>query len=188
MFALFNSMSNLYKYKDLKLGIVILCPSLNIGHLRNTVISTDTYYPSVKTTIVLPDNCNTIDLETSSKLKQTYKAGRTIASMINCGMKHTLCDEWNFIIFSNGWMRSKVDIKYSYFIENEKDILFPITNHKNINFADVDINGLLIQQKTFEHIGDFPDMENLYLSKLIWSSKAILKGCKFKGVVGAKIF
>jgi hypothetical protein len=167
---------------------VILCPNLNIGHLRNTVTSANIYYPDASIVIILPDNCNETDLDTSSKLKQTYKAGKTIASMINCGIKYTLCPEWNFIIFSKGWMRNKMEIKYSYFVENEKDILFSITNHKHLNFADVDINGLLVQQKTFKNIGDFPDIENFQLSKLIWATKAMEKGCKFKGIVGAKIF
>lgn len=180
-------MSNLYKYKHLKIGFVVLCPNLNIGHLRNTISSIDIYFPEAKTVVILPTHCTKEDLDNISKLKKTHKGGKTTASMINVGVGHALCNEWNFLLFSRGWIRNRLDIKYSYFVENEKDILFPIIN-RNLNFATSDINGLFIHKKSFQDIGDFPDMESLETSKLIWANTAIQKGYKFKGIVGAKVF
>lgn len=175
-------MSNLYKYKQLKFGFIILCPNVNIGHLRNTISSTDIYFPEAKVVIVLPSNCKKEDLETASKLKKSYKGGKTTASMINTGMDHAPCSEWNFLLFSKGWVRNRIDIKYSYFVDDEKDILFPIIN-KNMNFSEADINGLFLHKKAFQDIGNFPDMESLDTSKLFWASGAIKKGYKFKGIV-----
>lgn len=181
-------MNNLYKYKPLELGIIIVCPNSNLGNLKNTISSTDIYYTNKKVSIVLSNDCNKEDLDKVSKLKKTYKGGTSISSMINCGIQNAPCSEWNFIFMCKGWMRARMDIKYSYFIEDQKDILFPITGFKSINFSDTEINGILIHKKAFEEIGDFPEMESLDLSKLVWMSRAIEKGYKFKGVVGAKIF
>ena len=46
----------------------------------------------------------------------------------------------------------------------------------------------ILNGKTFEEVGEFPDMDSLDSSKLIWANKAIDKGCKFKGIVGARPF
>lgn len=181
-------MNNLYKYKPIELGIIILCPISNLGNLKNTISSADVYYTNNKKIIILPDGCNKEELDKSSKLKKTYKGGNSLSSMINCGIQNAPCPEWNFIFMCKGWMRSRVDIKYSYFIENEKDILFPVTSFKSTHFTDTEVNGLLIHKKAFKDIGNFPEMESLETSKLIWISNAMEKGYKFKGVVGAKIF
>lgn len=179
-------MGSLYKYKNLKFGFIILCPNLNIGYLKNTISSIDIYYPEAKAIVVLPGHCKKEDIETISRLKKTCKAGKTIASMINTGINHA-CHDWNFILFSKGWIKNRIDIKYSYFIESEKDILFPIIN-RNLTFSQADINGMFVHYKSFQDIGEFPDMESLDISKLIWANKAIQKDYKFKGIVGAKPF
>lgn len=187
MFVSFNSMTNLYKYKPLKFGFIVLCPNLNLGHLTNTISSININFPEAKTVIILPSNCKKEDLDTASSFKKSYKGGKTIAAMINAGMTHTLCNEWNFILFSKGWVRNRIDIKYSYFVENEQDILFPIIN-RNLTFAYSDMNGLFIHKKSFQDIGDFPDMDPLDSSKIIWASNAIQKGYRFKGIIGGKVF
>jgi hypothetical protein len=183
---LFNSMSNLYQYKSRKFGFIVLCPNMNTGHLRNTISSIDIYYPDAKTVVILPSDCNKDDYDAVAKLKKTYKGGKTVSSMLNKGIEHGP-SEWHFILFSRGWVRNKIDIKYSYFVENEMDILFPIIN-RNLTFVSADINGMFINKKSFQDIGDFPDMESLDSSKVIWASKAIKQGYKFKGIVGAKPF
>jgi hypothetical protein len=180
-------MNTLYKYKPLKFGFIVLCPNINIGHLKNTISSIDIYYPEAKAVVIVPSGCKKEDLDDISKIKKTYSGGKTVASMINKGVENSLCPEWNFILFARGWVRNRIDIKYSYFVENEKDILFPIIS-KNLTFMASDINGLLVHKKTFEDIGDFPDMDSLDSSKLIWANKAIEKNCRFKGIVGAKPF
>jgi len=181
------SMKTLYRYKPLDFGFIVLCPNLNIGHLKNTIHSLDIYYPDAKVVVVLPGSCQKDEFESVSKLKKTFKGGKTTASLINKGIENTPCGAWNFILFSKGWVRNRLDIKYSYFVENDKDILFPIIN-KNLTFVASDINGMFIHAKTHQDIGDFPDMDSLDSSKIIWATRAIGKGCRFKGIVGAKPF
>lgn len=181
-------MSNLYQYKYLNFGFIVLCPNINIGHLKNTISSMDICFPEAKSVIVLPSSCSKEELESASKFKKSYKGGKTTASMINIGLSHAPCSEWNFLIFCKGWIKNRIDIKYSYFIENEKDILFPIVN-RNLNFAEADINnGLLLHKKSYREVGDFPDMTSLDDSKLIWATRAIQCGYRFKGIVGGKVF
>ena len=181
-------MSNLYKYKDLKLGIIVLCPNINIGHLRNTINSIDTHYPNLETIIILPENCSEDNMKIVSKFRKSFKGGKTVSSMINCGLSHAPCNDWNMLIFSKGWLKNRIDIKYSYFVEAETDILFPITNHKTTNFIEENISMLMVHKKSFKKIGEFPNIDNLEISKLIWATKAIEKKCTFKGIVGGKCF
>lgn len=184
---MFN-MNTLYKYKPLEFGFIIICPNLNIGHLKNTISSIDIYYPQAKTLVVLPGLCKKEELDSISRLKKAIKGGKTVTSLVNKGMENSPSPAWNFLLYSKGWLRTpKLDIKYSYFVETEKDILFPIVN-RNLTFIASDINGLLIHKKTFEEVGDFPDIDSLDSSKVIWATKAINSGCKFKGIVGANPF
>lgn len=175
-------MYKLYQYKPIKFGFVILCPNCNFGHLKNTLNSINAYYPNNKITIVVPDNCK------ADECPKAIKGGTTLASMINRGLKESV--EWSFVACTEGWIKSHVDIKYSYFIESKKDILFPILKTKNLNcnFIDQNINGILVHKDAFADIGDFPNFESVESSKLIWTTKAIEKGYKFKGVVGGRLF
>lgn len=178
-------MYKLYHYKEIKYGFIVLCPDCNIGYLKNTIKSIDTLYPKAKSVVVLSESCKDSDFAEISKIKKTYK-GNGIISMLNTGFKHG-DDAWNFVVLTKGWIKNKLDIKYSWFIESEKDVLFPIVNRK-LNFVEADINGALIHKKTFLEVGEFPDIKSVEVSKLFWTTKAIEKGCKFKGVIGARVF
>jgi hypothetical protein len=175
----------MYKYKNLRYGFVIICADCKIDCLKNTINSITTLYPTAKTVAVLADNCKQEDFDDIAKLEPTYRGGIQLSSMINAGMRHS-CDEWNFIIISKGWLRGRIDTKYSYFIESEKDILFPILNRK-LNFIDADLNGMFIHKKSFVDIGEFINTKSLEVSKTIWSFSAVEKGYRFKGIVGAYI-
>jgi hypothetical protein len=175
-------MFKLYEFKPYNYGFVVLCPNCNIGHLKNTISSIELYYPQNKMVVVLPDSCKKENLSA-----KTLSGGSTVSSLINAGMKSAPCKEWNFIIVTSGWMKHKIDIKYSYFIESETDVLYPVLSKVN-NFIDADINGMLIHKKTFDAIGEFPDTNSIRNSKLIWANKALQQGSKFKGIIGARIF
>jgi len=131
---------------------------------------------------VIPDKCK--DYGPISNIGHLVKGGNTVFSMINQGIKSSYCEDWNFVVVTQGWVRNRLDIKYSYFIDSDKDILFPIIS-KNVNFVDADVNGMLIKKASFLDIGDFSDAEE---SKLFWTSEAMSRGYRFKGVVGARIF
>lgn len=140
------------------------------------------FYPDTKVVTVIPDKCK--DYSQISDIKHLVKGGNTIFSMINQGVKSSYCEEWNLVIITQGWIKNGLDIKYSYFINSDKDILFPIIS-KSVNFVDADVNGMLIKKDSFLDIGDFPDAEG---SKLVWASEAMHRNYCFKGVVGARVF
>lgn len=179
-----GGMYKLYQFKPIKFGFVILCPNCNFGHLKNALNSINAYYPNSKITIIVPDKCNT------EEYPKAIKGGTTLASMMNKGLKESKCNDWNFVACTEGWFKNRIDIKYSYFIESKKDILFPIMKTKNLNYSFIehDINGILIHKDAYLDIGELPNFESIETSKLIWTTQAIEKGYKFKGVVGGRLF
>jgi hypothetical protein len=179
-------MSNLYKRKDIKCGFIILSPECSIKPLIITVNSIRNYYPQSNLICVFSQTCQTQIVDDASKYCSSYIKGNCITEMLNHGMQHAPCEEWNFIIISGSYLRNCLDKKFSYFIENEKDILFPLVN-KKMNFVDGTINGMLIQKKSFDDIGEFPDEGSLEMNKSFWASTAVVKGYKFKAILGVKL-
>lgn len=170
----------LYQYKALKIGFVVLCPNQNLGHLKNTINSINEHYKDASIVSVLPDEC-------TSPFPKAIKGGKTLQSLLNAGLHASPCKDWNFVILTRGWLNNKLDVKYSYFVETVNDVLYPVIN-KVANFIDAEVNGLFINKKKFIEVGDFKDTANFIQSKLLWAEAALKKGCKFKGIVGTKIF
>ena len=79
-----------------------------------------------------------------------------------------------------------MDQRFAYFFENEKDILFPISDGKT-NFVDGTLNGVFINKKTWKEVGEMSDEGSLEEIKLFWALDAIDKGVKFKAIAGSKI-
>ncbi len=168
------------------LNFIILSPSLEFGLLNSTISSIKRNYPDSKFL------CVYLESNDLTKIKgicpSLYKANDGLVSMVNLGMKQTKGD-WNIFVKAGSIVRENLDRKYSYFVENNKDILFPIAG-KDYNFVDCPINGLLVNTKTFYEIGDFT--HNKYkerefeASKILWYHEATNKGCKFKSIVGVK--
>ncbi len=179
-------MYKLYQYKNLNCGFIVLCPNCNLGQLKSTINSIGSYYKETNAVIIMPNDCKKDAINESSKLATTYTSNNNLAAMINTGMSNA-CSEWNFIILAKGWLRSRLDIKYSYFIESQKDILFPIIGRK-LNFFESELHLILIHKKSFKDIGQFPIANLFETSKLMWTGKALEKGYRFKGVVGGKAF
>lgn len=104
--------------------------------------------------------------------------------------------EWNLLVMEGVNVRSSVVQKYSLFIDQETDVLFPIVmdhnrkgepcNIKN-KFPDASLNGTFIHQKTFKAVGDFSDGESLVESKLWWAAHAIEQGTRFKAILGTQM-
>lgn len=115
----------------------------------------------------------------------TYKGKSTMTSLINVGMRHSTAD-WVFVVFSGITVRWQMDQKFSYFINSEKDILYPIVDRK-YNFLEATLNGLFVNRKVFKEIGEFEEEGELEFVKMIWAEKAMAKGCRFKAVIGTKL-
>jgi hypothetical protein len=114
-----------------------------------------------------------------------FKGKKTFTSLINVGFQHTLAG-WNFVVMAGTTMRASLDRKMSYFVNSEKDILFPIANNK-WNFVEATLNGLLIHKKTFKEVGDMPNEGSLEMAKAEWALNAADRGCTFKAIIGAKL-
>jgi len=179
-------MQKLYASKTIEYGFVIICPNSNTGQIKTTTNSVKHNYQTDQFICVVPNECHADDLKEINKLGKAIKGGDTITSLINAGMEKAPCNKWNFIVIAGSWIRSLLDRKFSYFIESEKDILFPIVN-KQTNFVDGSINGILMHKKAFKEIGSFSNDNPLEICKLMWAMDAIEKGYKFKAVLGAKV-
>ncbi|CAE7860328.1 unnamed protein product [Symbiodinium microadriaticum] len=99
----------------------------------------------------------------------TYKGRDTIASLINTGFKR-LEHEWGLLIFAGNRFQQFTERKF-FFAQKETDILFPVHNQKS-NFLDAPLDCLLINKKTFDTIGNWPEYKDdknaLEHSKLVW--------------------
>lgn len=179
-------MQKLYVHKIIKFGFVVLCPNNNFGHIKTTTSSIKNNYPEAKYICTVPETCHDDEVKEIKKLCPCYKGGSTITSIINAGMQNAPCKEWNFIVMGGSWVRGLLNKKMSYFIEGEKDILFPIVDRK-MYFVDATINGILIHKKAFDEIGLFSNDNPLEICKLMWADEAIEKGYRFKAVLGASI-
>ena len=171
----------MYQYKNINFGFVIICPVCNSRHLKSTISSVDSYYSTTNKLVVLPKEC-----KEEIRIKKCF-SDSALASMINTGMSKTECTEWNFIIFAGGVVKARLELKYSCFIDNQKEILFPIIGRK-LNFAESEFTLLLIHKKSFDEIGDFPKENSFETSKIKWAATALEKGYRFKGIVGGKPF
>lgn len=184
----------MYQYKDLDLGFVILAPDRNPCRVRST-------FNSIKNNYGLPCVCAAGGDATAADMKElkdvcpTYKGKDTMESLINTGIKKGN-KAWNILVLEGTWIQRNIDRKYSYYIEDEKDVLFPITTTRNKDgypvefyntFEKCTLNGIMIHQKTFKSIGNFTEEDEFSKSKFIWAMKAFGKGCKFKAILGVRI-
>ena len=179
-------MCKLYQYKPIQVGFVILATEGNIGHVKTTFSSIRHNYPLASHIVVVPEHISDDVVKNIGKLCPCYRGGTTITSLFNTGMNATPCEEWNFLVIAGSWIRPLLDRKYSYFIESDRDILFPIVDRK-MNFVDGSINGILVYKGTYLSIGPMDDKNPLEICKLFWAMDAVDKGCRFKAVLGTKI-
>lgn len=175
----------MYTFKDLDCGFVILCPDHSTKLVQLTARSIVNRYPGKPIVCVTDNSANTQDMKDLKAICPSYKGKGTFTSLINLGMKHAPA-EWNFIIMAGSAMRPKLDQRFSYFIDSEKDILFPIADNR-ANFVDATLNGLFIHRKTFKEVGNWSENNPLEICKMMWALEAIEKGCKFKAIAGSKI-
>lgn len=175
----------MYSHKSLKCGFVILCPEHTIGLLKTTANSIKVRYPELPLIFATDDTATAADMKEMKEICPTYKGKATFSSLINVGMRHAPA-EWNFIVCAGATLRWKMDERFAYFVDSEKDILFPIAENKT-NFVDATLNGLFINKKTWKEVGEMADVGTFEAIKLMWAIEAIDKGVKFKAIAGSKI-
>lgn len=176
-------MKKLYLSKFIKYGFILLCPNIDVRHVENTIESIKLYYNTNKILIVLPEGTESAIVSKVRKLAQMVLAKSDLVSMLNKGLELSLCGEWNFVLHRMGRLNPNIEKQFSYFMESEKDIIYPISRRK-WDFTEFDLNGFLINKKTYEDVGPFPD-GTVEESRTFWAIKAIEKGCLFKGINAA---
>lgn len=175
----------MYSRKELRCGFVILCPDHAVALLQSTANSIKNRYPGVPFVCAADNTANAQDIKEMKSICPTFKGKDTFSSLINVGMFHAPAD-WNFIVCAGSTIRSGLDHKFSFFVDNEKDILFPIAENK-YNFVDGTINGIFMRKDTFKEVGNWDEKGELDWIKTTWALNAIGKGCRFKAIANSKI-
>ncbi len=181
--------------KELSFGFVILSPEHNIGRVQGTVRSIrNRYKESVPISCVVGEDTKPSELKELKAVCPTTRGKKTITSLLNAGIKRGH-NAWNILVIEGAIVRPKLDQKYFYWVEGEKDILFPIVVDYNRDgmpvkiyrdFNEASLNGICIHQKTFKEVGDFTE-NPLQRSKEYWSYEASSQGCRFIAILGAKM-
>jgi len=185
----------LHKFKKLNFGFGILAPEQNIGAITCTIRSIKNNFPGAPFICVVTSNISSDSMKEISEICTVYKGKNTITSLMNTAMRmgHK---EWNLLVMEGAIVISGIVGKFSIFIEEETDVLFPIVMEYNRKgepeiiknrFPEASLNGTFIHQQTFKNIGDFPDHESIMESKLWWAGQAIDKGTRFKAILGTKL-
>lgn len=173
------------KTKPLTCGFIILCENHAVNLLQSTANSLKIRYPKSPFICSTDSSATVEDLAEMNLICKTYVGKLTISSLINAGMNNAPSN-WNIIVMAGTTVKWNLDDKFANFIENEKDILFPVAD-KKWHFVDATLNGLLIHRKTWREIGNMADIGTLEVVKLMWALNAIEKKVKFKAILGAKI-
>jgi len=175
----------LYRHKDINCGFIILCPEQKIALLQATVNSIKSRYPNSPYFCVTEQNASDEDISELNKICRCYRGKSTFSSLINCGMRHARSG-WNFIVCAGAIVRPRMDIKFSYFIESEKDVLYPISENKT-HFVEATLNGLLLNKNMWREVGEMEEEGDFEWVKTLWALSAIQNQVKFKAIANSKI-
>jgi len=174
------------------LGFIILSPDRNIAGIKNSIGSIKHNSYNRESIAIVGDDANTADMKEFKEMCPTYKGKDTITSLINLGMKK-IKHEWALLMFGGSRIRPYLEKKIEMFAKSEKDILFPVIEQR-YDFASSSLNGVVINTKFFQEIGDFSEapmikegMNDFEIAKLFWCIDAIEKKAVFKGIVGMRI-
>lgn len=175
----------LYSKKIFDYGFIILCSERRINLLKTTVNSIKHRYEKVPYICVTDDSAKAIDLKEMKTVCNTFKGKNTFSSLINVGAKNAKTD-WSFIVFAGSTVGPKLNEKYSIFIEDEKDIVFPIVDQK-YDFVNGSLNGLFFHKNAMKEIGNIDEQGSLEFVKTMWAARGIIKGYRFKAIANIKI-
>jgi len=175
----------MYQYKQVDFGFVVLCPERNMGGLKSTIRSIKNYFPDSHQLCIAPSDAIKEEIKEMKDICPTEKGGDTYTSLINKGMAKAKAP-WNFLMFAGSYLRTRFYHKYAYFVEDEKDILFPIVD-RHYCFVDGSLNGVLVHKAAFKEIGNMNEKFDIGEAKALWAAQGVEKGFRFKALMGAKI-
>lgn len=182
----------MFEFKDLGYGCAILCPDMSLRTLAATVKSIRNY-SQAPIIAVVPKGISKAVADEMKKLCDVVRGGSTYSSLINTAVQKTKAD-WCFVIFAGSIVKSKFVDRYSRFVKDDKDILFPVmrledgtTVQYKINFVDGSLNGVLMHTAAIKEVGPLPELPDIQETKLTWAYEAISKGYRFVGILGSRI-
>ncbi len=165
---------------------MVLCPNLDIPALRNTVRRIGFFFPEAPCVAVKPKGTSRAVTAEMKAICEVAAGKETDLSLINAGLKKSSRD-WNFIIYAGAVIRPRFYVRYDRFLQDEKDVMFPIVNSMQTDFIEGTMNGLLIHKKTWEDVGPFEEKVDMFVGKALWAYEAKQKGVTFKALLGAKM-
>lgn len=173
-------------------GFLILSPDRNIAGLKNTIGSIKLRSYNRDCVCVVGEDASTKDVKEMKELCPTFKGKDTITSLINTGMKK-IKNDWVCMLFGGTRVPSVIEKKLEAACKLENEIIYPLVENK-YNFVEGCFNGVVINNKFFQKVGDFPTstmkkfgLNDFEFVKMLWASDALEKGAVFKGVLGIRI-
>ena len=170
--------------KPMNFGCVILCPDRQPRSLTVTMRSLRNFTDCLCIAIVPKGTSQTI-VESMKPLCLTYRGGTTYTSLINQGVGKVKKNDWAIVLFAGTVVRPNFWKKYSVFVEDEKDILFPITAG-HTDFVTGSLNGLTMHINAIKLVGKMPEISDINEAKTAWAYNAIAAGYRLKGILGTR--
>ena len=178
------------------LGFVVISPEPNIARLKDTVRSIRSAFgPDARISCSISKDIKKEQLDEYKEVCNSFRGGETIMSLINSGMKKSSEADWRLLVMEGARIPSGLEVRYTKWIDNDRDVLFPIvmTHDREgrpstilATFEDSTLNGLLIHDALFKEVGKFSD-NPICVSKKFWGLDAEEKGARFKAILGVKI-
>lgn len=178
----------------LDFGYTILSLDYNIGGLKNTIRSIKNNYDNAKIICVVNQDVSKEQFKEMKEICDIYKGGKTVTSLINKSFEK-IKHEWNILIIEGARICKNLEKRYSTWIKDEKDIIYPliVENDKNghpqriyDSFYNCTLNGICINKKFYKQVGNLSD-NPLEVSRKFWAIEANSKSAKFKTILGIRI-
>jgi hypothetical protein len=173
----------MFEPKSLDVSIAIIVTDKNINKINETLKYKHKIFDKYKK-IIITNNLE-FDYFNDVSLNKINTESFQILKNYDIALKN--CEtEWCFLLHAGTNLEFDVIDRLSKYIMSDTDILFPVKN-RVYEFIKNPLNGLLINKKTYNKIGDFWNDSSENIMKLLWAFDATKKGCFFKAIVGINI-
>jgi len=176
----------MFETKNLDFGFMVMCPDMSLIALQNTLKSIKRSHPNCPVIAVVPTCIKPEILKEMKKVCSVYKGKDTITSLMNTALRN-LPTDWGIFVMAGTWVNIRIADKFSRFIQDDSDILFPIEDNIYV-FKNCTLNGLCLNKKVFKKVGPFAEKGAIDKCKEEWSLYAYgMCGSKFKAILGAAL-
>lgn len=170
--------------RPLDFGCVILCPDRNTRTLLTTMRSIRNF-SDAPCVAVVPKSTKRSITDDMKAICDVAFGHDTYTSLVNVGLGKTKKD-WNFLIFAGSTVKPRFWARYTMFLEDEFDIMYPVSEG-HYDFVEGSLNGLLLHINALKRAGRMPETSVLEQAKAVWAYAAIQKGHRLKGILGSRV-